>query len=108
MCMRATVWGCLASCVVAASPAAPAAQHSVTVTIEGMQFKPAELTVHAGERIVWVNKDLFPHTVTAVGKAFDSGAIASNASWSYAPAKKGDYSYGCSFHPSMKGMIKVQ
>jgi len=73
-----------------------------------MQFQPSELTAHPGERIVWVNKDLFPHTVTAVGKAFDSGAIAANASWSYTPSKKGEYAYGCSLHPTMKGMIKVQ
>jgi plastocyanin len=86
--------------------AAPATQH--TVTIEGMQFNPPQLTVHRGERIVWVNKDLFPHTVTANDKAFDSGSIAADASWAFTPAKAGDYAYSCSFHPTMKGMIKVQ
>ena len=86
--------------------AAPATQH--TVTIEGMQFNPPQLTVHRGERIVWVNKDLFPHTVTANDKAFDSGSIAADASWAFTPAKAGDYAYSCSFHPTMKGIIKVQ
>jgi plastocyanin len=82
--------------------------HTRIVTIEGVQFNPQELTVHRGDRVVWVNKDLFPHTVTADTKAFDSHSIAANASWSYAASKPGDYSYSCTFHPTMKGKITVQ
>ena len=96
----------VAGCLLLSNVATPATQH--TVTIEGMQFNPPQLTVHRGERIVWVNKDLFPHTVTADDKAFDSGSIGASASWTFTPAKAGDYAYSCSFHPTMKGMIKVQ
>ena len=96
----------VAGCLLFLNVAASATQH--TVTIEGMQFNPPQLTVHRGERIVWVNKDLFPHTVTANDKAFDSGSIAANASWAFTPPKAGEYAYSCSFHPTMKGMIKVQ
>ena len=103
---RATLALLAVGWVLFANVALPAAQH--TVTIEGMQFNPPQLTVHRGERIVWVNKDLFPHTVTANDKAFDSGSIAANASWAFTPAKAGEYAYSCSFHPTMKGMIKVQ
>ena len=95
-----------AGCLLFSSLAVPATQH--TVTIEGMQFNPPQLTVHRGERIVWVNKDLFPHTATANDKAFDSGSIAANASWAFTPAKPGDDAYRCSYHPNMKGIIKVQ
>ena len=89
----------------ASAAAEPGETH--TVTIEGMQFDPQELIVHRGDRIVWVNKDLFPHTVTA-SKMFDSGTIAANSSWSYIAAKSGEYAYGCAFHPTMKGKITVQ
>ena len=51
-----------------------------TVVIENMQYNPPELHVHRGERVVWVNKDLFPHTVTAASHAFNSGSIAANSS----------------------------
>jgi plastocyanin len=78
------------------------------VVIENMQDSPAQLRVRRGERIVWVNKDLFPHTVTATARAFDSGSIAANSSWTYVPRKAGVYAYGCTFHPSMKGSIEVQ
>jgi plastocyanin len=96
----------LAAVVLMASAAAgPGKDH--TVTIENMQFNPQELTVHQGDRIVWVNKDLFPHTATAA-KVFDSGSIAANGSWSYVAAKSGEYAYGCTFHPTMKAKLTVQ
>lgn len=84
------------------------AQAAHTVVIENMQFRPATLTVRRGERIVWVNKDLFPHTVTSTAKAFDSGSIAADGSWSFTPHKAGSYPYGCTFHPTMKATITVQ
>ena len=99
----------LLSCAAqAADVKQPAAAATHTVTIENMQFNPSQLEVHRGDRIVWVNKDLFPHTVTAVSKAFDSGSIAADASWTYVAGKKGDYAYGCNFHPNMKGNIRVR
>jgi plastocyanin len=79
-----------------------------SVAIENIQFSPAVLLVHRGDRIVWLNKDLFPHTVTATGKAFDSGSIEPGGSWTYAANKVGEFSYGCIFHPTMKGSLRVQ
>ncbi|HEV2551108.1 MAG TPA: cupredoxin family copper-binding protein [Stellaceae bacterium] len=103
--MRLLTGALVALSLTASAAAGPGASH--TVTIENMQFQPQELIVHRGDRIVWVNKDLFPHTVTA-DKIFDSGSIASNASWSYSARKSGEYAYGCTFHPTMKGKLKVQ
>ena len=96
----------LASGAMVAAAAAQPPTH--TVTIEGMQYNPAALMVHRGERVVWLNKDLFPHTVTAVDKTFDSQGIAANASWSYVATRNGEYAYGCRFHPTMKGRLTVQ
>jgi plastocyanin len=73
-----------------------------------MQFSPADLTLHSGDRIVWVNKDLFPHTATANDKTFDSGSIDSGGSWRFEVNNKGDYAYSCTFHPTMKGQIHVR
>ena len=44
-----------------------------TVTIEGTSFQPGQLTVAAGDTVVWINKDPFPHTATSKAGAFDSG-----------------------------------
>jgi plastocyanin len=105
-----TLWAVSVTLMGAAGSATPptGATQSHTITIENMQFSPAQLAVHRGDRIVWVNKDLFPHTATANNKAFDSGSIAAGSSWTYVANKPGDYAYGCTFHPTMKGALKVQ
>lgn len=96
--------GPLCAAIAAAAPA-PATR---TVTIENMVYSPARLVVHRGDRVTWVNKDLFPHTVSASGGAFDSGSIAAAGSWSYVASRGGDHAYGCKFHPSMHGELKVE
>ncbi len=78
-----------------------------TVLIENMQFSPSMLVVRRGDRVVWINKDLFPHTVTANGNAFDSHTIQSNASWTYRAQRAGKFNYRCSLHPTMQGMLSV-
>ena len=77
------------------------------ITIENMRFNPEVLTVQRGDRVVWVNKDLFPHTATADNKAFDSRSIEPNASWTYEARKAGEYAYVCTFHPTMKAKLTV-
>ena len=93
---------------VAVGAAAPTAAATHTVVIENLQFSPKELTVNRGDRVVWVNKDLFPHTATAEGRGFDSHSIAANASWSYVASKPGTFPYGCTFHPTMKATLTVK
>jgi plastocyanin len=78
-----------------------------TVVIQGVAYEPASLTVKRGERVRWVNKDPFPHTVTA-RDAFDSHSIAAGGTWSYVARKVGVYAYACTLHPNMKGILQVQ
>jgi plastocyanin len=89
------------------SPAAPPPVVH-TVTIEMMRFTPETLTVRTGDTVVWVNKDMFPHTATAAGGGFDSGSIASGESWSQRLTSAGEYPYVCSLHPPMKAVLRVQ
>lgn len=87
-------------------PDARVAEH--VVTIEGMQFYPATLSVKRGDKVTWINKDLVPHTATAVSRAFDSGVIAAGASWTYTVREEGSSVYVCLFHPTMQGTLIVQ
>ena len=79
-----------------------------TVTIESMRFQPEVLTVAPGDTIVWVNKDLVPHTATSEVGGFDSRAIQAGGSWSYTVAKKGALAYVCTLHPTMRAMLHVK
>ena len=89
------------------SSAAQAAPQTHTVVIDNMRFTPDTLTLQSGDRVVWQNKDLVPHTATAA-KVFDSGSIGPGQSWSTVVRTSGTLPYVCSFHPGMKAMLKVQ
>lgn len=90
-----------------AGVAGPAGAATVTIAIDGMRFVPAAVSVQRGDTVVWVNRDLVPHTVTATG-AFDSQAIAPGASWSYVAHEAGRYDYVCVLHPTMKATLRVE
>ena len=79
-----------------------------TVIIEGVQFSPAALTVRAGDAVIWINRDPFPHTATSNDGRFDSHAIEPGRSWTFTPRKAGVMSYGCMYHPTMKGTLRVE
>jgi plastocyanin len=85
-----------------------AATKTHTVTIEGMRFQPESLTVAPGDTIIWVNKDLVPHTATSEAGRFDSRDIPAAKSWRHTVREKGDFAYICTFHPTMKGTLRVE
>ena len=91
------------------APAAGPKPATHTVTIDASSFEPKVVTIRAGDSVVWVNKDFFPHTATSQPGGFDSGAIVTGQSWKYTPKKKGEFSYTCTFHPTtMKATLRVK
>ncbi len=78
------------------------------VLIEAMQFAPQTLTVAPGDKVVWTNRDAFPHTATAQGRRFDSGEIGTNASWTFTASDRGTFDYVCTQHPTMKATMIVK
>ena len=84
-----------------------AAGETRTITIEGMRFAPASLTVKQGDTVVWENRDLVVHTATA-GGAFDSGPIAAGKTWRLVAKKAGRLEYVCTLHPTMKATLVVE
>lgn len=90
-----------------AASAAPATAATHTVAIDGMQFVPATLRVRRGDTVVWVNRDLVPHTATAP-RRFDSGAVAAGTSWRHVVTEDGRVDYVCTLHPTMKATLWVE
>jgi plastocyanin len=97
---------CALEALVGIAASAPPATH--TVIVVGMKFEPASLTVKRGDKVVWVNRDFFPHTATALDRSFDSGDIGTNAAWTYVAKKSGTFSYVCTLHPTMKATLTVK
>jgi plastocyanin len=91
---------------IAAADAPRPAAHKVT--IEGMRFRPEVLTVEAGDSILWVNKDPFPHTVTSRAGDFDSHEIGPGESWTYTARTGGEFPYICRLHPTMRARLRVE
>lgn len=89
----------------AAGTAKPATH---TVAIDGATFAPPKLTVTAGDTVVWVNKDPYPHTATSKEGGFDSKELGEGKSFRFVAKKKGDFPYVCTLHPTMKGTITVK
>ena len=80
---------------------------TVAVAIEGMRFSPAAVTVKPGDTIVWTNRDIVAHTVTAKAGAFDSKVIPPGGTYKFVARKTGDFAYACSLHP-MAADLKVR
>jgi plastocyanin len=79
-----------------------------TVTIEGMRFQPERLTVARGDTVVWLNKDLVPHTATSKEGGFDSKTIEAEQSWKFTAGEQGEFAYLCTFHPTMAATLRVR
>lgn len=79
-----------------------------TVEIRGFAYVPATLSVAVGDTVVWINRDVVPHTATRDAAAWDSGTIDAEASWSLVAGAPGSQPYFCVFHPTMRGELIVR
>jgi amicyanin len=78
------------------------------VMIDNFSFAPATLTVPAGTKVTWTNRDDVPHNVISVDKKFASPVLDTDEEFSYSFTNPGTYEYYCSIHPKMTGKIVVQ
>ncbi len=77
------------------------------VTIQGMAFNPATISIPLNSTVRWTNMDAIGHTVTSNLGLFDSGTISPNGTFSHTFDAVGSYSYHCSIHPDMTGTVEV-
>ena len=78
------------------------------VEIENFSFVPATLTVKAGTKVTWVNRDDVPHTATDTEKRFNSKALDTDDQFAFTFSEPGTYNYFCALHPKMTGQIIVK
>lgn len=87
-----------------------------SISIKGMKYNPASLTIKKGDSVTWTNEDGMTHTATAPYPVedppykWDTGDIKKGA-----PSKAIKFSdaawagtYGCIYHSNMKGEIKIE
>jgi plastocyanin len=87
-------------------------------------YSPRQVTINSNGSITWINNDTEIHTVTSgIGAGieslmnnkrgtpnglFDSGSFKPTQSWTHIFTKPGKYSYFCTIHPWMEGVVTVQ
>jgi plastocyanin len=81
-------------------------EHIQTIEISKMKFNPEELTIHAGDTVVWINNDMTNHCITEVNKGWTSSTVAPGQSFKKAITKNTEYY--CAIHMVMKGKIQVE
>lgn len=87
-------------------------QRDTTIAIKTFQFRPGNLVVPAGTRVVWTNFDEIEHTITAgvpdsAGGGFNGSAKIPGATFTFTFTRPGTYSYFCERHHFMRGEIRV-
>jgi plastocyanin len=88
--------------------APPASPNANEIVIQNFAFEPATLTVKAGTKVTWINRDDDPHTATAVDKKFNSKTLDTGDQFSMEFTQPGIYKYYCALHPRMTGEVIVK
>lgn len=96
----------IALAVLLMTPPALAAPRTHMVVIDKMKFSAMPDAVRLGDRIIWINKDIFRHTATARNGSFNVD-LKPGARAAVTVRKPGAITVICRYHPGMKAVLKV-
>ena len=82
--------------------------HSGVITIKNFAFSPQPLTVKAGQSVTVRNLDSSLHGFATDDGSVVLGAVNPGGSRVAVFAKPGRYTYHCTLHASMKGVVVVR
>lgn len=77
------------------------------VEIVEFAYEPDPVTIEAGGKVIWTNRDSAPHTATADDGSFDTGTLEEGKLKSESFKDPGTYTYFCEIHPTMNGTVEV-
>lgn len=83
-------------------------ERRVVIEIRNFEFRLETPVVKPGDVIVWVNKDIVPHTATAKDGSWDSGLIESGGEWQMVVTDDMTQTYYCRFHPTMTAELDIK
>ncbi len=78
------------------------------VDMAAMKFAGETVTIAAGQAVRWTNRDPVEHSVTFDGTEQGSPIIPRNGAYVHRFERPGTYSYHCTPHPFMKGVVVVK
>jgi plastocyanin len=98
--------GCALFALVLALPVR--ATETQAIQIQKFAFTPKEITVAPGTTVAWTNRDETPHTISAPDQHFVSKAMDTDDHVEYTFTTEGDFTYFCTLHPFMTGIVHVR
>ena len=92
------------------TPVPPAAVAGVAADVRMAIYKfgTDSVTITAGQAVRWINDDPVEHTVTFDGTEGGSPVLPHNGTFIHRFDKAGRYTYHCTPHPFMKGVVIVK
>ena len=77
-----------------------------TIAMASMRFGAVPAGIKAGDVILWVNRDLVPHTATARDGSFDV-VLAAHQSRRMRVTRAGSFAVYCRYHPGMRTALAI-
>ena len=78
------------------------------IKIDNFSFTPPVLTVPAGTKVTWTNRDDIPHNIVSSEQKFKSKPLDTDEAYSFTFNEPGTYQYFCGLHPKMVGKVVVE
>ena len=92
-----------------ASATAPAGPPLTRIAIAGMQFRPALIHIKAGEQVTWVNHEPALHIISSPNYGLlASDRLAQGSMFTHTFKEPGAYTYYCTLHPQLMGIVIVE
>jgi plastocyanin len=86
----------------------PGAAVAAQISVAALKFTTDTVTIAAGQAVRWTNRDPVEHTVTFDGAEPGSPPIPPSGSYVHRFDTRGTYTYHCTPHPFMKGVVVVR
>ena len=81
---------------------------TIEVVIEHFAFMPSSIEAAPGDTVVFINRDITPHTATAVDGSWTTRDITSGKSVKFVVPAHGAAVYFCRYHPIMRGRLVIR
>jgi len=96
----------VAGALLSVTPPVPAAAATHVVVIDKMRFAPVP-PLKVGDIVVFENKDIFRHTVTASNNSFNIDLLPGAVGGLHINSA-GRAAFYCKYHPGMRGTLVVK
>ena len=70
-------------------------------------YTPDNLSVAVGSTVTWMNTDTVAHTTTSDASGWNSGSLPAGGQFAFTFQTPGTYTYRCTIHPGMVGVVSV-